>query len=109
MDRNLNMVIIADHNTAEARALIEQLQTTMPIPQTVLTPLSVKNFFPFVRANPAVGILLWASDMQGLATDVEDFGEYIKNEAENKQALADAVELAQAYVDLMSAELASEA
>ena len=38
MSRELNMVIVADTNTAEARQLIAQLAENPAIPQTVVTP-----------------------------------------------------------------------
>ena len=100
MSRELNMVIVADTNTAEARQLIAQLAENPAIPQTVVTPALVRRILP-IRANPAVGVMFWATDLQGLAADVEDFAQYIKHETENKQAIADAADVAQAYIDLL--------
>ena len=86
MKRELNMVIVADNNTGEARQLIAELADNPAIPQTIVTPQLVRNILP-IRANPAVGVLFWASDLQGLAADVEAFAAYIKGEDEILAAL----------------------
>ena len=103
MDRNIRMVIVADTNTAESRQIIAQLSQNPAIPQTVVTPQLVRRIIP-IRANPAVGVMFWATDLQGLAADVESFADYIKHETENRQAIADAVDVAQAYIDLLVGE-----
>lgn len=103
MERDIRMVIVADNNTEEARQLIAQLAENPAIPQTVVTPALVRRIIP-IRANPAVGVMFWASDLQGLAADVEDFAQYIKRETENKQAIADAADVAQAYIDLLTSD-----
>lgn len=79
MSRELNMVIVADTNTAESRQLIAQLSENPSIPQTVVTPALVRRIIP-IRANPAVGVMFWSNDLQGLVSDVEAFSSYIKNE-----------------------------
>ena len=56
MNRELNMVIVADNNTEEARQLIAQLAENPAIPQTVVTPALVRRILP-IRANPAVGVM----------------------------------------------------
>lgn len=93
MSRELNMVIVADTNTADARQLIAQLAENPAIPQTVVTPALVRRIIP-IRANPAVGVMLWSSDLQGLAADVEAFAAYVKGEA----AVKEAAHTAQRYV-----------
>ena len=103
MNRNIRMVIVADTNTVEARQLIAQLAANPAIPQTVVTPALVRRIIP-IRANPAVGVMIWATDLQGLAADVESFADYIKHETENRQAIADAADVAQAYIDLLVGE-----
>ena len=103
MNRNIRMVIVADTNTAESRQIIAQLSQNPAIPQTVVTPALVRRIIP-IRANPAVGVMFWATDLQGLAADVESFADYIRREAENKQAIADAADVAQAYIDLLVGE-----
>lgn len=93
MNRELNMVIVADTNTEEARQLIAQLAANPAIPQTVVTPQLARRILP-IRANPAVGVMFWSNDLQGLAADVEAFAAYIKGEADIK----DAAHTAQRYV-----------
>lgn len=80
MERNLRMVIVADTNNAESRDLISQLSQTPAIPQTVVTPQLVRNILPGIRATPAIGVLFWATDLQGIVADVEAFASYIKGE-----------------------------
>ena len=103
MERDIRIIVVADNNTAEARQLIAQLSQNPAIPQTVVTPQLVRRIIP-IRANPAVGVMFWATDLQGLAADVESFVDYIRREAENKQAIADAADVAGAYIDLLVGE-----
>lgn len=93
MERELNMVIVADANTEESRQLIAELSVNPAIPRILVTPQLVKNIIP-IRANPAVGVMFWSSDLQGLAADVENFAAYIKGEAEVKEA----ARVAQRYI-----------
>lgn len=87
------MVIVADANTEESRQLIAELSVNPAIPRILVTPQLVKNIIP-IRANPAVGVMFWSSDLQGLAADVENFAAYIKGEAEVKEA----ARVAQRYI-----------
>ena len=80
MERNLRMIIVADTNNAESRELISQLSQTPAIPQTIVTPQLVRNILPGIRATPAIGVLFWATDLQGIVADVEAFAGYIKGE-----------------------------
>lgn len=85
MERELRIVIVADANSAEAREVINSLADHPEIPQTVVTPALVRKIIP-VRANPAVGVMFWSTDLQGLAADVEAFAAYVKGEADVKAA-----------------------
>lgn len=85
MERELRMVIVADTNSAEAREVFAQLSSDPSIPQTVVTPALVRNIIP-IRANPAIGVMFWSNDLQGMVTDVEAFAAYIKGESEIKAA-----------------------
>ena len=80
MERNLRMIVVADTNHAESRELISQLSQTPAIPQTIVTPQLVRNILPGIRATPAIGVLFWATDLQGIVADVEAFASYIKGE-----------------------------
>ena len=85
MDRELRIVIVADANSAEAREVLDTLAEHPEIPQTVVTPKLVERIIP-VRANPAIGVMFWSNDLQGMVADVEAFAAYIKGEAEIKAA-----------------------
>lgn len=93
MERNLRMIIVADNNTADGRSLIASIAQDPAIPQTIVTPALVRHIIP-IRATPAVGVMFWSSDLQGLAADVENFAAYIKGEAEVKEA----ARVAQRYI-----------
>ena len=80
MERNLRIIVVADTNNAESRELISQLSQTPAIPQTIVTPQLVRNILPGIRATPAIGVLFWATDLQGIVADVEAFASYIKGE-----------------------------
>lgn len=101
MNRDVGIVVITDTNSEECRSLLSQISQTTIMPKAILTPMAVRNLIPCIRATPAVGVLFWATDLQGLVTDIDSFTQYIRDEAVNKQALADAAELA-------AAELAAE-
>lgn len=93
MERELRMVIVADVNTPEAREVISQLRADPTIPQTVVTPQLVRRIIP-IRANPAIGVMFWSTDLQGMVADVEAFAAYVKGEA----AVKEAAHTAQRYV-----------
>lgn len=93
MTRDLMMIIVADANAEEARELLANIASESTIPRTIITPDLVKNIIP-IRANPAVGVMFWSSDLQGLAADAENFAAYIKGEAEVKEA----AHVAQRYI-----------
>lgn len=107
-NRELRMIIIADVNNAESRELIPLLNTNPQISQTLITPQAVKNILPGIRATPAVGVLFWATDLQGIASDVDAFASYIRDEVANKQAIADGEDIAQAYVDMLADSITTE-
>ena len=88
MTRELNMILVVDTNNAESREMISELQSIETvIPQTIVTPALVRNILPGIRATPAVGVLLWATDLQGLVADVQAFGNYLKGEEGYKTAV----------------------
>lgn len=83
MEREISLTIVADTNSAEAREVIAQLDSVTSLPQTVVTPALVRRIIP-IRANPAIGVMFWSNDLQGMVADVEAFAAYIKGEAEIK-------------------------
>ena len=85
MERELRIVVVADTNSAEAREVLNNLSDHPEIPQTVVTPQLVRKIIP-IRANPAIGVMFWSNDLQGMVADVEAFAAYIKGEAEIKAA-----------------------
>ena len=93
MERELRIVVVADTNSAEAREVLNNLSDHPEIPQTVVTPQLVRKIIP-IRANPAIGVMFWSNDLQGMVADVEAFAAYIKGEA----AVKEAAHTAQRYV-----------
>lgn len=84
-DRTVHMVVIHDPNSAESRKLMDAIAENNEV--TKLELQRVQKILPGIRAVPAVGVLIWASDLQGLASDVNEFAAYINNEAEIVEAL----------------------
>lgn len=80
MNRNLRMIIVADTNSEEGRRTIDELAELPIITRSVVTPQMIRAVLPGFSASPAVGVLFWASDLQGIVTDVEEFAAYLKNE-----------------------------
>lgn len=105
MERDIKLVVIADPNNEESRQVLSEL-TASSVRPVLLTPMAIRDIIP-IRATPAVGVLLWATDLQGLATDVESFAQYIKDETANKAAIAEGLEAMQAYTDLLAENIES--
>ena len=87
MERNLHMVVVSDTNTPEGRESISRMQQGIQIPYTLVTPQLVRNILPGVRATPAVGVLFWSTDLQGVVADVDAFSRYIRGEESYKKAI----------------------
>lgn len=47
----------------------------------------IANVLPGATGNYAMGVLIWANDLQGLAADVESFASYLANENNVQGAL----------------------
>lgn len=84
MSRNTRMVVIFDPNNVESREMMETISADLPVDRIEVQ--RVNKIFP-IRATPAVGVLIWADDMQGLVTDVDAFNAYIKGEEDVLAAL----------------------
>lgn len=93
--RAIQIVLIADQENAAAREAQAQVCALMDGQAVEILPIQrVRGILPGIRATPAVGVMFWCSDLQGLAADVEAFAAYIKGEA----AVKDAVHTAQRYL-----------
>ena len=77
--RNITLTVVADQNTTEARDILAQLKAELPVPQTIVSPELVKNIIP-VRASPAIGVIVWSTDLQGVIADVKAFADYVHDE-----------------------------
>lgn len=93
MDREIRIVVVGDNNTEEARQVIASLADNPEFPTTVVTPQLVRRILP-IRANPAIGVMFWSNDLQGMVADVEAFATYIKSEA----AVKESAHVAQRYI-----------
>lgn len=85
MDREIRIVVVGDNNTEEARQVIASLADNPEFPVTVVTPQLVRRIIP-IRANPAIGVMFWSTDLQGMVADVEAFAAYVKGESAVKEA-----------------------
>ena len=87
-DRNLSILVIADVSDVEVRESISQINRMPRLSSnTVVTPQFVKNTLADMPSNAHIGFLLWATDLQGLAADVESFASYLANENNVQGAL----------------------
>lgn len=77
-DRTVRLVVVYDPNSAESRAMMETLTENTFVETIELQ--RVQGILPGVRAVPAVGVVMWANDLQGIATDVDNFNAYLKHE-----------------------------
>ena len=84
-ERNIHMLVIFDPNVQESREMMSSISSELQVDKIELQ--RVRKILPGIRATPAVGVLLWATDLQGLAADVEAFSEYIHKESEILESL----------------------
>ncbi len=85
--RNVRMLVVFDPNVKESRDMMVEIADNMQVDKIPLQ--RVKNILPGIRATPAVGVLFWATDLQGLATDIDAFAAYIKGEDDILAALSE--------------------
>lgn len=82
--RDVRLMLIFDPNSADSLEMLKTLNPEGDIEQVEVQ--KCRKFLPGIRDTPAVGVLLWASDLQGVMSDVESFAEYLKGEAAIKEA-----------------------
>lgn len=82
--RDVRLMLIFDPNSADSLEMLKTLDPEGDIERVEVQ--KCRKFLPGIRDTPAVGVLLWASDLQGVMSDVESFAEYLKGEAEIKEA-----------------------
>lgn len=91
-ERDVRLMLIFDPNSKDSLEMLNTLNPEGDIEQIEVQ--KCRKFLPGIRDTPAVGVLLWASDLQGIMSDVESFANYLKGESEIKAASA----VAQRYV-----------
>lgn len=83
-ERMVRMMIIFDPNSADSIEMAHALNPSDDIGKVEVQ--KVRKFFPEIRATPAVGVMMWASDLQGIVQSVDAFKAYIEGEAEVKES-----------------------
>ena len=91
-ERDVRLMLIFDPNSKDSLEMLNTLNPEGDIERIEVQ--KCRKFLPGIRDTPAVGVLLWASDLQGIMSDVESFANYLKGENEIKAASA----VAQRYV-----------
>ena len=91
-ERDVRLMLIFDPNSKDSLEMLNTLNSEGDIERIEVQ--KCRKFLPGIRDTPAVGVLLWASDLQGIMSDVESFANYLKGESEIKAASA----VAQRYV-----------
>ena len=66
MNRNVNLLVVGDMNNEAGRALSAALEAApdLAVPYQLVHIGEVRALLPGIRATPAVGVVLWASDLQ---------------------------------------------
>ena len=77
MDRRLRLTLILDTNNADSLAVSHALS---PLSPDLATPQLVDGVLPAAPDGAQMGVLLWATDLQGLVSDLQSFGSYLSNE-----------------------------
>ena len=93
MERDVNLIVISDDNNKESRELAEKIPESLSLSCTSIPIQRVQHVLPGIRATPAVGVLIWANDLQEFITDVGALAEYFKNQVEYESAVDRALEL----------------
>lgn len=87
-ERDVRLMLIFDPNSKDSIEMMNSLNPEDSIEKIEVQKCS--RFLPGIRATPAVGVLLWASDLQGVFSDVQAFANYLRGEAEIKAAAHEA-------------------
>ena len=91
MNSNVNLLVVGDMNTETGRALTAALASdpTLAVPYRLVHIDEVRALLPGIRATPAVGVVLWADDMQEAVTiaQVAKEAAYLASQGEVTSAL----------------------
>lgn len=91
MNRNVNLLVVGDMNNETGRALTAALASdpTLAVPYRLVHIDEVRALLPGIRATPAVGVVLWADDMQEAVTiaQVAKEAAYLASQGEVTAAL----------------------
>lgn len=97
MSRSVNMVVIGDMNNAQGRELVLALQTnpSLQVPYNLVHIDEIRDLLPGIRATPAVGVMMWASDLQEAVAigDVCALSQYITSQSDYEDIAQYAMEL----------------
>lgn len=83
-DRNLRLMVVYDPNSRDSIAMADAIDPFGDIERIEVD--EVRHLLPGVRATPCVGVIMWASDLQGVVSNVEDLEAYLRSEAEIKES-----------------------
>lgn len=95
--RTTQLLVITDIENKNSREILSQLDGSLPILQIPIQ--RAKSILPGISATPAIGVLYWSSDLQGALADIKEFNTYITQEEQNKQAIQDALALAETDIN----------
>lgn len=84
-EREVRLMLIYDPNSADSLEMEQSLNADASIEKIEVQ--RVRSLLPGVRTTPSIGVILWASDKQGLMENVERFIDYVKKEDETLTAL----------------------
>lgn len=84
-DRTIRTIVVYDPNSAESRKMMESLTENTFVDTIELQ--RIHGALPGIRAVPAVGVLMWANDLQGVVSDVDALNAYLKHESDTRNVL----------------------
>ena len=88
-DRMTRLVVILDKENKESRENGGGTSGDHGASQSTLSPFSAFAAFSWHPGYPGGRGFIWASDLQGLAADVDNFASYIKGEEDITAALVE--------------------
>ena len=79
MDRRIRLILNQKTNNSDALTVSHALSSLSP---DLATPQLVDGVLPAAPDGAQMGVLLWATDLQGLVSDLQSFGSYLSSEDE---------------------------
>ena len=84
-ERDIRVMLVYDPNSQDSLDMLCSLDIGEDTDKIEVQ--RVRQFLPGIRTTPAIGVILWASDKQGLMENVSRFVGYVQQEDATLSAL----------------------